>query len=342
MYSLARPFLFCLDAEKAHDLGLAALEAAYRTGLNPLLASRPAPLPTRVFGIDFPNPVGLAAGLDKNAAHIDALAALGFGFIEVGTVTPRPQPGNPKPRMFRLPEHEAVINRLGFNNGGVDALLRNVEKAKFSGVLGINIGKNKDTPNERAVDDYLYCLDRVYARASYVTVNISSPNTQGLRDLQEEEALKRFLGRVRERQELLAAEHGKRTPMLLKIAPDLREEEMDAIAEVVLAAGMDGLICTNTTVARDAVVGDRHAGEAGGLSGRPVFTRSTAVLRGMAQRLGGKLPLVGVGGILDGSDAVAKIAAGASLVQCYTGLVYRGPALAGACVEALRTAERRA
>ena len=342
MYSLARPFLFCLDAEKAHDLGLAALEAAYRTGLNPLLASRPAPLPTRVFGIDFPNPVGLAAGLDKNAAHIDALAALGFGFIEVGTVTPRPQPGNPKPRMFRLPEHEAVINRLGFNNGGVDALLRNVEKATFSGVLGINIGKNKDTPNERAVDDYLHCLDRVYARASYVTVNISSPNTQGLRDLQEEEALKRFLGRVRERQELLAAEHGKRTPMLLKIAPDLREEEMDAIAEVVLAAGMDGLICTNTTVARDAVVGDRHAGEAGGLSGRPVFTRSTAVLRGMAQRLGGKLPLVGVGGILDGSDAVAKIAAGASLVQCYTGLVYRGPALAGACVEALRTAERRA
>ena len=342
MYSLARPFLFCLDAEKAHDLGLAALEAAYRTGLNPLLASRPAPLPTRVFGIDFPNPVGLAAGLDKNAAHIDALAALGFGFIEVGTVTPRPQPGNPKPRMFRLPEHEAVINRLGFNNGGVDALLRNVEKAKFSGVLGINIGKNKDTPNERAVDDYLYCLDRVYARASYVTVNISSPNTQGLRDLQEEEALKRFLGRLRERQELLAAEHGKRTPMLLKIAPDLREEEMDAIAEVVLAAGMDGLICTNTTVARDAVVGDRHAGEAGGLSGRPVFARSTAVLRGMAQRLGGKLPLVGVGGILDGSDAVAKIAAGASLVQCYTGLVYRGPALVGACVEALRTAGRRA
>ena len=342
MYSLARPFLFCLDAEKAHDLGLAALEAAYRTGLNPLLASRPAPLPTRVFGIDFPNPVGLAAGLDKNAAHIDALAALGFGFIEVGTVTPRPQPGNPKPRMFRLPEHEAVINRLGFNNGGVDALLRNVEKATFSGVLGINIGKNKDTPNERAVDDYLHCLDRVYARASYVTVNISSPNTQGLRDLQEEEALKRFLGRLRERQELLAAEHGKRTPMLLKIAPDLREEAMDAIAEVVLAAGMDGLICTNTTVARDAVVGDRHAGEAGGLSGRPVFARSTAVLRGMAQRLGGKLPLVGVGGILDGSDAVAKIAAGASLVQCYTGLVYRGPALAGACVEALRTAERRA
>ncbi len=342
MYSLARPFLFCLDAERAHDLGLAALEAAYRTGLNPLLASRPAPLPTRVFGIDFPNPVGLAAGLDKNAAHIDALAALGFGFIEVGTVTPRPQPGNPRPRMFRLPEHDAVINRLGFNNGGVDALLRNVEKARFSGVLGINIGKNKDTPNERAADDYLHCLDRVYARASYVTVNISSPNTQGLRDLQEEESLKRFLGRLRERQELLAAEHGRRTPMLLKIAPDLREEEMDAIAEVVLAAHMDGLICTNTTVARDAVAGHRHAGEAGGLSGRPLFAPSTAVLHCMAQRLGGKVPLVGVGGILSGGDAVAKAAAGASMVQCYTGLVYRGPALVGECVEALRAAGRRA
>ena len=338
MYSLARPFLFCLDAEKAHDLGLAALEAAYRTGLNPLLASRPAPLPTRVFGIDFPNPVGLAAGLDKNAAHIDALAALGFGFIEVGTVTPRPQPGNPKPRMFRLPEHEAVINRLGFNNGGVDALLRNVEKAKFSGVLGINIGKNKDTPNERAVDDYLYCLDRVYARASYVTVNISSPNTQGLRDLQEEEALKRFLGRVRERQELLAAEHGKRTPMLLKIAPDLREEEMDAIAEVVLAAGMDGLICTNTTVARDAVRGLPHADEAGGLSGRPLLEPSNGVIRLLRSALGPAFPIVGVGGVFSGADARAKIESGANLVQLYSGLIYRGPALVTEVAKALRQA----
>ncbi len=201
LYSLARPFLFCLDAERAHDFALTSIEAAYRTGLNPLLAAKPAPLPTRVFGIDFPNPVGLAAGLDKNGAYIDALAALGFGFIEVGTTTPLPQAGNPKPRMFRLPEHEAVINRLGFNNGGVDALLRNVEKAKFSGVLGINIGKNKDTPNERAAADYLRCLERVYARASYITVNISSPNTQGLRDLQEEETLKRFIGALREHQE---------------------------------------------------------------------------------------------------------------------------------------------
>jgi dihydroorotate dehydrogenase len=336
MYSLARPLLFCLDAEKAHDLGLKAMEAAYRTGFNPLLATKPAPLPTKVFGIEFPNPVGLAAGLDKNAAHIDALASLGFGFIEVGTTTPKPQAGNPKPRMFRLPEHEAVINRLGFNNGGVEALVRNAENARFFGVLGINIGKNKDTPNEKAVDDYLYCLDRVYARASYITVNISSPNTQGLRDLQEEETLKRFLGTLRERQEVLGAKHGKRKPMLLKIAPDLTEAELDAIADVLLATHVDGLICTNTTVSRDGVAEHRMAKETGGLSGRPVFEKSTAVLRGMAQRLGGKIPLVGVGGILGGAQAVAKMDAGATLVQCYTGMVYRGPALIGECVDALR------
>ncbi len=336
MYALARPFLFCLDAERAHDLGLTSIEAAYRTGLNPLLAQRPAPLPTRVFGLEFPNPVGLAAGLDKNGAHVDALASLGFGFIEVGTTTPRAQPGNPKPRMFRVPEHEAVINRLGFNNGGVDALVRNVERTKFSGVLGINIGKNKDTPNENAVDDYLHCLDRVYPRASYVTVNISSPNTQGLRDLQEEETLKRFIGTLRERQEQLAAQHGARKPMLLKIAPDLGEAELDAIAGVLLATKIDGLICTNTTIERSTIAGARHAQEAGGLSGRPLFDKATDVLRGMSKRLGGNIPLIGVGGILDGADAVAKISAGASLVQFYTGMVYRGPALIGACVEALR------
>ena len=336
MYALARPFLFCLDAERAHDLGLTSIEAAYRTGLNPLLAQRPAPLPTRVFGLEFPNPVGLAAGLDKNGAHVDALASLGFGFIEVGTTTPRAQPGNPKPRMFRVPEHEAVINRLGFNNGGVDALVRNVERTKFSGVLGINIGKNKDTPNENAVDDYLHCLDRVYPRASYVTVNISSPNTQGLRELQEEETLKRFIGTLRERQEQLAAQHGARKPMLLKIAPDLGEAELDAIAGVLLATKIDGLICTNTTIERSTIAGARHAQEAGGLSGRPLFDKATDVLRGMSKRLGGNIPLIGVGGILDGADAVAKISAGASLVQFYTGMVYRGPALIGACVEALR------
>ena len=336
MYALARSLLFCLDAERAHDLSLKAIETAYRTGLNPLVASKPRPLPTRAFGIDFANPVGLAAGLDKNAAHVDALASLGFGFIEVGTTTPRAQPGNPKPRMFRLPEYEAVINRLGFNNGGVDALVANAERARYDGVLGINIGKNKDTPNERALDDYLFCLERVYARASYVTVNISSPNTQGLRDLQEEETLRRFIGGICEAGERHAARHGRRKPILLKIAPDLSDSELDAIAEVLRNSAIDGLICTNTTIDRDAVAGHRHAGEAGGLSGKPVFAKSTAVLRGMAGRLDGRMPLVGVGGIVSGVDAAAKIEAGASLVQFYTGMVYRGPGLIGDSVEAIR------
>jgi dihydroorotate dehydrogenase len=336
MYSLAKPLLFALDAERAHALGLKAIETAYRTGLNPLLAAKPNPLPTPAFGIEFPNPVGLAAGLDKDGAHVDALASLGFGFIEIGTTTPRAQAGNPKPRMFRLPEHDAVINRLGFNNGGVDALLRNVECARYRGVLGINIGKNKDTPNERAVDDYLHCLERVYARASYITVNISSPNTQGLRDLQDEETLKRFIGTLRERQEQLAAQHGQRKPMLLKIAPDLNDAELDGIAEVLLAARIDGLICTNTTIDRSAVAGHRHAQESGGLSGRPLRPRATAVLAGMAKRLAGHIPLIGVGGILGGADTVEKIDAGATLVQFYTGMIYRGPALIGESVEAIR------
>ena len=335
MYAFARSLLFCLDAERAHNLALSAIETAYRTGLNPLLALKPSPLPTRVFGLDFPNPVGLAAGLDKNGAHIDALGALGFGFVEIGTTTPRPQAGNPKPRMWRLPDYEGVINRLGFNNAGVDALLRNAERATFAGPLGINIGKNKDTPNERAVDDYLFCLERVYARASYVTVNISSPNTQGLRDLQEEETLKRFIGTLREAQERLGAQHG-RKPMLLKIAPDLSEPELDAIADVLLAAGIDGVICTNTTIDRSTVAGARHAQETGGLSGKPLFAKSTAVLRGMALRLGGKIPLIGVGGILSGADAAAKIDVGASLVQFYSGFIYRGPPLIGESVEAIR------
>ena len=336
MYALARPFLFCLDAERAHDLALASIEAAYRTGLNSLLAARPKPLPVEAFGLRLDNPVGLAAGLDKNGAHIDALAALGFGFIEVGTTTPRAQPGNPKPRMFRIAEREAVINRLGFNNGGVDALVRNVERASFGGVLGINIGKNKDTPNERAVDDYLFCLERVYARASYVTINISSPNTQGLRDLQEEETLKRFIGTLRDAQERLASKHRARKPMLLKIAPDLAEAELDGIADVVLASGIDGLVCTNTTIDRTPVAGMKHADESGGLSGKPLFEKSTAVLRGMRERLGGRVPLVGVGGIVAGADAAAKFDAGATLVQFYTGMSYRGPALIGECVEAIR------
>ena len=336
MYALARSLLFALDAERAHHLALMAIEAAYRTGTNPLLATKPTPYPQEVFGIVFPNPCGLAAGLDKDGAHIDALASLGFGFIEVGTTTPRPQSGNPKPRMFRLPEHQAVINRLGFNNQGVNVLVSNAERARFSGVLGINIGKNKDTPNERALDDYLFCLERVYARASYVTVNISSPNTQGLRDLQEEETLRRFIGGICEAGERHAARHGRRKPILLKIAPDLSDSELDAIAEVLRNSAIDGLICTNTTIDRDAVAGHRHAGEAGGLSGKPVFAKSTAVLRGMAGRLDGRMPLVGVGGIVSGVDAAAKIEAGASLVQFYTGMVYRGPGLISESVEAIR------
>ena len=336
MYAFARPFLFCLDAERAHDLALKSIETAYRTGLNPLISLAPKPLTTRVLGLEFSNPVGLAAGLDKNGAYVDALAALGFGFIEVGTTTPRPQAGNPKPRMWRIPEHEAVINRLGFNNEGVDALVRNVEKATFSGVLGINIGKNKDTPNENAVDDYLFCLTRVYARANYVTVNISSPNTQGLRDLQQEDTLKRFLGTLIEERDRLAAQHRARKPMLLKIAPDLAEAELDGIAEVALATQIDGLICTNTTVDRSVIRGAPYAEETGGLSGKPLFEKATYVLRGMAQRLGGKIPLVGVGGIVAGGNAAQKMAAGASLVQFYSGMIYRGPALIGDCVEAIR------
>ena len=336
MYGLARPFLFGLDAERAHGLGLASLEAAYRTGLNPLLSRKPAPLRTRAFGIDFPNPVGLAAGLDKNGAHIDALLGLGFGFVEVGTTTPRPQAGNPKPRMFRLPAHRAVINRLGFNNDGVDALVRNVEKARRLGILGINIGKNKDTPNERAVDDYVYCLERVYPLCDYVTVNISSPNTAGLRDLQEQETLRRFIGDLREVQEDLAAMHGHRTPMLVKLAPDLTEPELDATAQVLNLARVDGVIMGNTTLDRHAVKDDPLANEAGGLSGEPLYGKSTAALRRLRTRLDTAIPLVGVGGILSGADAAGKVAAGAALVQFYTGMVYRGPELIGECVTAIK------
>lgn len=339
MIDAARRLLFALDPERAHGAGLAAIEAAYRTGLNPLVATRPAPLPTRVFGLDFANPVGLAAGMDKNGAHVDALAALGFGFIEVGTTTPKPQAGNPKPRMFRLLEHRAVINRLGFNNDGVDTLVRNVERARFSGVLGINIGKNAATANERAVDDYLYCLERVYARASYVAINISSPNTRGLRELQSRDTLAGFLGEIVERREQLAARHHAEKPLLVKIAPDLSARALDDVAEVLLASGIDGVIATNTTLARDGIAGHRHADEAGGLSGAPLFGRATEVLAALADRFDGRLPLIGVGGITSGRDAVGKLAAGARLVQFYTGFVFGGPALIGECVEALRASQ---
>ena len=337
MYGLARPFLFAVDAERAHGLGLASLEAAYRSGINPLLAKAPKPLPTKAFGLTFHNPVGLAAGLDKNGAHIDALMALGFGFVEIGTTTPRPQPGNPKPRMFRLREHAAVINRLGFNNEGVDALVRNVERAQRKrALLGINIGKNKDTPNESALNDYLHCLERVYPVADYVTVNISSPNTAGLRELQEEQALRRLVGGLREAQEQLAARHGTRVPMLVKISPDLSENDIDAAGRVLGDLGVDGVIATNTTIAREGVEGARHAQEVGGLSGAPLMAKSTAVLRMLRTRLPEAIPVIGVGGIVHGADAATKQAAGATLVQLYTGMIYRGPGLIGDCVDALR------
>lgn len=341
MYGLARPLLFRLDAERAHELGLRALDAAWKCGLNPLLAPRPAALPTACFGLRFPNPVGLAAGLDKNGAHIDALAALGFGFVEIGTTTPRPQPGNPKPRMFRLPEHEAVINRLGFNNEGVDALVRNVEASRLKRrggdtLLGINIGKNKDTPNEQAAADYVHCLGRVYPLADYVTVNISSPNTAGLRELQEEKALRALLGELFEARERLAPRHGRRVPILVKIAPDLTEDDIEASARVLGELGVDGVIAGNTTVDRLAIEGHPLAKEQGGLSGRPLYGKSTTVLRMLRSRLPASIPLVGAGGILSGADAAGKVTAGAQLVQFYTGLVYRGPALVGECVQALR------
>ena len=317
MYSLARPFLFGLDAERAHGIGLSSLEAAYRLGLTPLLARRPQAFPTRAFGLNFPNPVGLAAGLDKNGAHVDALLGLGFGFVEVGTVTPRPQEGNPKPRMFRLPQHQAIINRLGFNNDGVDALVENVGRArrKGGGLLGINIGKNKDTPNDSAERDYLVCLERVYPLADYVTVNISSPNTAGLRELQEEQALRRLVGTLREAQERLGAQHGKRVPMLVKVSPDLSDDDIDACARVLGDLQVDGVIATNTTVSRIAVQDHPLSAETGGLSGAPLMDKSTAVLRMLRTRLPEAIPLIGVGGILGGPDAAKKMAAGAQLVQ---------------------------
>lgn len=337
MYHVARPFLFGLDAERAHTLGLKSIDLAWRTGTSRLLARRPEPLPTRAFGLTFPNPVGLAAGLDKNGAHIDALLALGFGFVEVGTVTPRPQAGNPKPRMFRLPEHNAIINRMGFNNEGVDALVRNVERAQRKhGLLGINIGKNKDTPNEDAASDYLHCLERVYPLADYITINISSPNTAGLRELQEEQALRQLIGSLRDAQEALGARHGKRVPLLVKVAPDLSDADMDAMTRVLSDLSVDGVIATNTTVTRMGVQSHALAGETGGLSGAPLKEQATLVLRRLRTRLPESIPLIGVGGILSGADAVAKTVAGATLVQCYTGLVYRGPELINESVEAIR------
>ena len=334
LYSLLRPALFSLDPEDAHRFTLASLDAAHALGALKLLP-RAAGKPVRVMGIDFPNAVGLAAGLDKDGAHIHALGALGFGFIEIGTVTPRPQAGNPQPRLFRLREAQAIINRMGFNNLGVDNLVKNVAASGYQGVLGINIGKNKDTPNEHAVDDYLTCLDKVYAHASYVTVNISSPNTQNLRELQKDEALDALLSAIKLRQSELARQHGKYVPIALKIAPDLDDTQIAAIAALLMMHRMDAVIATNTTLARDAVAGLPHADEAGGLSGAPVREASTRVIRALAHHLGNEVPIIGVGGILSGADAAEKIAAGAALVQVYSGLIYRGPALVRDCVAAL-------
>jgi len=331
LYPFLRPALFSLDPEDAHRFTLASLDAAHKLGLLKLLP-RATGKPVQVMGIDFPNAVGLAAGMDKDGAHIDALAALGFGFIEIGTVTPRPQPGNPKPRLFRLPAAQAIINRMGFNNLGVDNLVKNVAASRFNGVLGINIGKNKDTPNEQAVDDYLACLDKVYARASYVTVNISSPNTQGLRELQKDEALDALLSAIKLRQSELAQQHGKYVPIALKIAPDLDDAQIAAIAALLMMHRIDAVIATNTTLARDAVAGLPNADETGGLSGAPVREASTRVIRALAHHLEGEVPIIGVGGILSGADAQEKIDAGASLVQLYSGLIYKGPELVRECV----------
>lgn len=333
MYPLIRPLLFSFDPESSHEFTIAALHLAGRI----LPAARPDDShPVKVMGIDFPNRVGLAAGLDKNGEAIDGLARLGFGFIEIGTVTPRAQPGNPRPRMFRLPEVKGIINRMGFNNHGVDALLANVRAAKYKGVLGINIGKNFDTPIERAVDDYLSCLDKVYAFASYVAVNISSPNTKDLRQLQGDSELDALLGAVKARQQALAEKHGRYVPLALKIAPDLEAEQVRAIADALRRHHIDAVIATNTTTSREKVRGVRYAEQQGGLSGAPVYEASTAVVAQLAAALAGEVPIIGVGGILDGRQARAKLEAGASLVQLYSGLVYRGPELVGESVRSTR------
>ncbi len=334
MYTLLRPLLFALDAESAHHLTLESLRLAARTGMVGICAPRTTAAPRTVMGISFPNPVGLAAGLDKNGAYIDALAALGFGFLEIGTVTPRPQPGNPRPRMFRLPAARAIINRMGFNNHGVDALVSNVLRANFRGVLGINIGKNFDTPIERAADDYLICLRKVYIHASYVTVNISSPNTRNLRQLQQTDELGRLLAALQMERERLADQHGRRVPLALKIAPDLDPSQISTIAGLLVTHHIDAVIATNTTTTRDAVAQLPHGAETGGLSGAPLTTQAQSVTAQLVAALGGTVPVIGVGGIMNGNDAAARIEAGASLIQLYTGLVYAGPALVNACIKA--------
>ena len=334
-YPLARQALFALDAEAAHDATLNALQRAYDCSLTRGLMHSRVLAPTTLMGLALQNPVGLAAGLDKNGAHIDAMGNLGFGFVEVGTVTPRAQPGNPKPRMFRLPDAQALINRLGFNNQGLDTFLANVQRSTWrtqGGIIGLNIGKNADTPIERAAEDYLLGLVGVYPHADYITVNISSPNTKNLRALQGEHELDELLSQLAHRSQDLAAQYQRRVPLAVKIAPDLTEEQIDIIAEVLPRHGIDGVIATNTTIARDAVLGMAHAQEAGGLSGAPLHARSLEVIARLRAKLGPDFAIIGVGGIVSGQHAAQKISAGANAVQLYTGLIYKGPALVGECV----------
>jgi dihydroorotate dehydrogenase len=335
MYDLARQMLFKLSAETSHDLSLDLIGAGGRLGLNQRLTKAPAPLPVKVLGLSFANPVGLAAGLDKNGTAIDGFAQLGFGFVEIGTVTPRPQPGNPQPRLFRLPDATAIINRMGFNNLGVDHLVARVKAARYNGVLGINIGKNATTPVERAQDDYLLCLDKVHEHASYVTVNVSSPNTPGLRSLQFGDSLKALLDALAVRRQALALASGRRVPLAIKIAPDMTDEETAQVAAALLATGMDAVIATNTTLSREGVQGLPHGEEAGGLSGAPVRERSTHTVRVLAAELKGAIPIIAAGGITEGRHAAEKIEAGASLVQVYSGFIYRGPALIRESVDAI-------
>ena len=347
-YALTRPLLFGMDAEAAHDFTMDMLARGQRTPLQWAWCNETVQDPIQLAGLTFPNRVGLAAGLDKNARCIDALGAMGFGFVEVGTVTPKPQPGNPKPRMFRLPERQALINRFGFNNEGLEAFLGNVQRSRFRTaarqhrmLLGLNIGKNATTPIEDATRDYLTCLEGVYPHADYVTVNISSPNTQNLRALQSDAALDALLAAIAERREALAAQQGRRVPVFVKIAPDLQDEQVAVIAATLQRHGMDGVIATNTTISREAVKGLRHAEETGGLSGAPVYEASNRVIAQLRAALGQGFPIIGVGGILSAEDAVGKIRAGADVVQIYTGLVYQGPALVVQAARAIKTAGRR-
>lgn len=338
-YPLLRPWLFSLDPEQAHNVTLSNLDRAQRWGLLRCLVDQPKPDPRTFCGITFPNPVGLAAGLDKDGKHIDALASLGFGFLEIGTVTPKPQPGNPKPRMFRLPEAQAIINRMGFNNDGVDACVKRVRESAYwqnGGIVGLNIGKNASTPIENAASDYITAMEAVYDLASYITVNISSPNTQNLRALQGEDRLRSLLSSLHLAREALSDQYGVRKPLFLKIAPDLDQNDIKLIADLLLEFKIDAVIATNTTIARDAVKGLKFGEELGGLSGAPVRIASTEVVKNLKQYLGDAIPIIGVGGILSGQDALEKVEAGASLVQIYSGLIYRGPKLISECAAALK------